>query len=570
MQAVFLGLSRLENSNSFGSGSLGMGFYVSVAAYAVSLAASTAVLIRMLTLINRASHSLAAAAAGTEIAMESFRHFQTWGAFKHGDVGCLTHIAARKGMTHVLQYLARNGANPSAMDSTGKTPLDIARGADMDSARDFLETLVAGENVLMPCSSPTGGGGDGKDERSRSPSQSLQSSLFRYRGSGSREGSEGGTADGEEVVRRWHHARTFVETVVRWVVSGERTSGKGLGKVAAEPLGAAARPPSTDEPQRSTSSPQPDLPQSSFSGGSPNEGTISPRISMSRAMISPRDLEDPDTGDVAMVNDPSQTRATSKRGDSGSCGENIDAEAAVPASDRKASATGTRGGNKLTGDDEERDAEAGAGSADSFGASSGDTTLAVQEALENTFALKETTRDASLSTVRSHQLLPDPGGAAVIETRPPTVASAVIPGPATVPAIKPTSTETDNSAVSSPGTVKTVAPTNQLVRRMSINLLRRLNSTSSASSFSGQGRRGSCISSTAAIFSPTQSVLNITWGLRRLRSFGTPRALRAGFVALRKTSPFHIPDIYLLAFTDMVCLKEIPCRKGNRWVVVRW
>lgn len=533
MQAVFLGLSQLENSNSFGSGTLDMSFYVSVAVYAVSLAASTVVLIRMLSLINKASHGLAAAAANAEVAMESFRHFRSWGVFKHGDVGCLTHIAARKGMKCVLEHLVHKGANPCAVDSTGQTPLDVARRAGMTSTQDFLETL-AEESARDAC---RGGGDIGKIKGSQSLSRSRRPSLFGYRGS-IEESSERGTNDGIDAARHWHHVRNFTETILRWILSGERTSRKGLGKVAAEPFDAAAKPLSLDEPQRLTGSPLPDLPISSSSSGSPHEGNSAPRISICRFLISPPVAEDLDKGDVTATNDPSQIWPIAKREDSGSCGEII----------------GTEGGIVVAGEDGECPAEANARSAGSLGTGNGDTNLATEK----------TTRATSIITVRSHQVLNSPRRDMMMETRPPTIASPANLGPVIAPTIMPTSTKTTNRMVFPLDGIKSVASKAHTVRRASVNLLSGLNSTSSSSSLPRRGQGGSCISSTATRFSPTQSVLNITWALRRLRSFGTPRDLRAGFVALRKTSPFRIPDIYLLAFTDMASLEEIPCRTGDR------
>lgn len=130
----------------------------------------------MLAIINKASRGLANAMAKTETAMESFEHFRSWGVLKHGEIGCLTHIAARKGMARVLRYLVRNGANPNALDSTGKTPLAVAKVAGMDKARDYLEKFEGATrlNASQLASSDGGGvsragGGGGKNEQTRSP-----------------------------------------------------------------------------------------------------------------------------------------------------------------------------------------------------------------------------------------------------------------------------------------------------------------------------------------------------------------------------------------------------------------
>lgn len=68
------------------------------------------------------------------------------------------------------------------------------------------------------------------------------------------------------------------------------------------------------------------------------------------------------------------------------------------------------------------------------------------------------------------------------------------------------------------------------------------------------------------VYSPTQAVLNITWALRRLRPFGTPRERRAAFKDLRESSPVYIPQMYLLAFVDMAELGEIPRRTGDEFL----
>lgn len=70
----------------------------------------------------------------------------------------------------------------------------------------------------------------------------------------------------------------------------------------------------------------------------------------------------------------------------------------------------------------------------------------------------------------------------------------------------------------------------------------------------------------SVVYSPTQAVLNITWALRRLRPLGTPRERRVAFRDLRESSPFHIPQMYLLAFVDLATLGEIPRRTGDHFL----
>lgn len=536
-------LSRLENVDSFGSGSPGGGFYASVIAYAVSLAASTGVLIRMLALINRASHGLAAASDNTENAMEAFMHFRSWCGLKHGDIGCLTHLATGKGMSRVLECLVRGGANPFAMDSTGKTPLDIAKEAGMESAREYLEQIAETHrrSVSSPGSagslSPTHGGGS-KHEQSRSPRRALQLSRRSNSDVGSEKSDGSGTPnrEGRHAVTNWHLTRAFAETAARWIMFGKRSSGRSLGKVAAEPLGMAVRPFSA-ETETEEHSPlgkrQSRISLRLWPSRDRSRDETGSNGLISREIVSSRDSEDGDDGDVTAepANYPPQTRGTRTRGEPRPREERVpDVEAATSGSDVPAPATGSHTGDEVL---VPRDGRQHA--TDTVADRSGANVSKTEEIIEN--------RNSLMS---------------------PVIGPAVSPEPAAVPVIvRPISVNTANTLTMSPTVdLATTFSTAQVATQVSTNLRWRRISSSSPG---GAARRGSCISSSSTSnFSLTQSVLNIAWALRRLGSLGTPRDVRAGFAALRKNSPFYIPDIYLLAFADLVRLEEIPRRTGNR------
>lgn len=187
-------------------------------------------------------------------------------------------------------------------------------------------------------------------------------------------------------------------------------------------------------------------------------------------------------------------------------------------------------------------------------------------------------QDARLSIVPSQVSLEQPTNSAGTQPKWTTTVSA--PPPLIVPTIRPVRSETVNHRHTGDGddgdddengsafsehraSVDEPSPKRSM-RRLSSSLLRHPNSFSGSPPSSPGGRRGSCISSATTSFSPTQSALNITWALRRLRSLGTTSERRASFADLRKSSLFRVPDIYLLAFSDLVSLGEIPCRTGDR------
>lgn len=194
-------------------------------AFAASVAASTLLLVRMLSLINRASDGLSTAARKTEAAMETFAEMRSWGILRHGDIGCFTHIAARRGMVRALEFLVSHGANPLAVDSTGQTPLDIARGATTHGACEFLEMLAPVRGSGGGLASPPFIAREAAGEKSP-----RGAGIFSKSDSG--EQADGGS---QNTTRRWGRARNVANSAMRWVSRAERAAQKGTAKVGVEP-----------------------------------------------------------------------------------------------------------------------------------------------------------------------------------------------------------------------------------------------------------------------------------------------------------------------------------------------
>lgn len=138
-----------------------MTFYGSVVAYVISLVASIFLLFRVIGLIDCALYGLNAATSETEAVMEASVDTRSWRVLGGGgDIGCLSHIAARRGMVRALGILVEHGADPRVVDSTGKTPLGIVREVGMSEASAYLESVVPiRENVGGSTMSPRRGPG---------------------------------------------------------------------------------------------------------------------------------------------------------------------------------------------------------------------------------------------------------------------------------------------------------------------------------------------------------------------------------------------------------------------------
>ncbi|CAM9778093.1 unnamed protein product, partial [Choristocarpus tenellus] len=134
VQGVFIGTAQLEHSVVFGGQQYdGPLFWVSLGMFGLTAMAVTVQMLRMHAIIGGAKRNLQEAIARTEIAMESFKeHHDIMGELSHREVGCLSHIAARKGMWRTLQCLLQYGASPNTVNSLGQTPIDVAVEAGMD------------------------------------------------------------------------------------------------------------------------------------------------------------------------------------------------------------------------------------------------------------------------------------------------------------------------------------------------------------------------------------------------------------------------------------------------------
>ncbi|CAM9239840.1 unnamed protein product, partial [Hapterophycus canaliculatus] len=241
IQVILLATSQLENSHAYGSDPDWTTFYCSLVPFAASIVVSAVLLARMLALIHRAAHGLAAAAKKTDTAMETFVDLRSWGILRHGEVGCLTHIAASRGMVRALDFLVRNGANPSAVDSTGQTPLQIAEQSGMEEARDYLEMRINSDSRRQ-------GGDDGSGGLISSPladrlrkkvsvARSPRSSEERKASANETADGGGGSDPGSPVpVYGWRHVQKVARAAVRWVSKSERVlARRRRARVSAEP-----------------------------------------------------------------------------------------------------------------------------------------------------------------------------------------------------------------------------------------------------------------------------------------------------------------------------------------------
>lgn len=240
-KVILLATSQLEDSDAFGSDPDGTTFYCSLVPFAASIVVSVVLLARMFTLIHRAAHGLAAAAKKTDTAMETFVDLRRWGILKHGEVGCLTHIAASRGMVRALDLLVRNGANPLSVDSTGQTPLQIAEQSGMMEARDYLEARISHESDA--------GGSEGlilspladrlrkKVSLARSPRSPAEREASRDDGAG----HGGGDAPGPPLpAYGWRHVQKVARAAVRWVSKSERVlARRRRARVSVEPQAAS-------------------------------------------------------------------------------------------------------------------------------------------------------------------------------------------------------------------------------------------------------------------------------------------------------------------------------------------
>lgn len=580
-------------------------------AFGASIVVSTVLLVRMLTLINRAAHGLADAAKRTDTAMEAFVGLRSWGILRHGEVGCLTHAAAGRGMVRALDFLVQNGANPSAMDSTGKTPLEIAQEAGMTEACDYLEALTGGrqQRPSIPLIAPP-------------IAQKLTTKASRPRSARTLAEVAGGELAGEEVEGRsltsgWKKLRKVVGTVVRWVGKSEKGLARGArGRVGVEPrdpcapLAAAApttavalsgRSPSQSvlegvdallvlPPALRISCPKHD--GGMLASGIPSASSFRP--------LSPESFVGSSEHGRSELNAkggsrPSSAtpRATACRGERGAMatagGEaasdhseltRVDGEIAgsrrspTAGPGQETSSCDARRGWRAGGADivkgEERVRE-GAGKGEE---KSGTGTSARED------GNREQVGDGGSASKKGRARVDKAEGIAEIAISPSRSRRSSLTRRLSVKLPQPIRrflSDDDGTAGTGGGgggaTGKLgrseellAAKATEAFSRSSSPNSRLVSATLRRSLSSVRAMSPPKAAGTTTTYSPTQAVLNIAWALRRLRPLGTPRERRVAFKNLRESSPVDIPQMFLLAFVDLAALGEIPRRTGDRFL----
>lgn len=614
IQGILLATSQLEESDAYGSGPIGATFVVSLVAFVASIAVSTVLLIRMLTLIRRASHGLDDAVKKTDRAMETFMDLKSWGSLRHGEVGCLTHVAAGRGMVRVLEFLMLNGANPAAVDSNGKTPPQVAREAGMQEAHAYLEALISGgqQGDIRWASSPLLDKARQKMSRARRPRP-----LGQHAGDGPGAEDEGGSRETAST-QRWRGVGKVARMAARWGGKSDNAfARRKRGRVGVEPRvaaivfdgeppgqaaaelaaalsisrhhhkadgGGALTPGSSSSPTNGENEgqtqnlaaaesqpPTAKPPAIGYEGGGTGGATSSRLKTEQRGTIQRRPPDPlPCGGEDEGVVSPD---GRGMPGVSGCDGVSGGHPAAGPVG-RRASSDSRQNGREGRRGVWREEANTGAGGdigdtetsfRDEGGcertgeggiASSSGRPHDVMRGAESASSPTTTTRSRRSSGSRRLSVtLPrllrrrpfsdgegEAGGADESGTSPPRrslvqMASSVSPEACSR---SPTTFQRPLSAVRAISTLRSAAAAAALARTAD--------------------------SGANIVYSPMQAVLNITWALRRLRPFGTPRERRAAFKDLRESSPFHIPQMYLLAFVDLATLGEIPRRTGDHFL----
>lgn len=615
-QAILLAASRLEHSTAFGSGPVGFTFYGSLAAFAVSLIASTTLLIRMLALINRAVDGLAEAARKTETAMEAFTEIRSSGMLRHGDIGCLTHVAAKRGMVRALSFLVRHGASPLSLDSVGQTPLDVARTENMEEACKYLETITS-EMDRKADDTPLA-------RDSVRPTRVTSPRTPRRSGGGERGAREGRGRDAS--AKRWGRLWRVAETAARWVSMGDRRVGRG--KVGVEPSSSSTGLDEACPPELASTalltplvvrcpSPcrdKPTPPTDDLALASTPGPTFFPRID---SMLDPEDggiaaTVASDGGPTAELPLSQESRRPGGEGGVTTPGRGhslrwvepgvAPGEAVIVAHGGDGTPGGVDGAREKLGGIVNVPPEApdnsltlsqrfpgrtveGDGERQGGGDRGGEGVIGVAgEGIGRTNGRGNT---ATSDTV-------DDPCAAVQEIRAATTAAATVTTAAASPALSAESSSARDSSSSagelekafrssagkrsrkhssegggdgrSSATSRDGKPSARRSRQLSAAFLRQRSSEDAPASSGGRRQTSATGLGATVTYSPTQSVLNITWALRRMRELDTPRERRAAFGVLQESSPFFIPDMYLLAFADMAALGEIPRRTADRFL----
>ncbi|CAM9233433.1 unnamed protein product, partial [Scytosiphon promiscuus] len=606
IQVILLATSQLEDSDAFGSDPDGTTFYCSLVPFAASIVVSAVLLARMLALIHRAAQGLAAAAKKTDTAMETFVDLRSWGILRHGEVGCLTHIAASRGMVRALDFLVRNGANLSSVDSTGQTPLQIAEQFDMAEARDYLEarmnsggsrqTGADGSGGLIP--SPLADRLRKKVSLARSP---RSPEGRKVSGDGATE-DEGGNGSGSPVpVYGWRQVQKVARAAVRWVSKSEqvlarRRRARGphprrrscyccrplfqsraalvmatTGRVAYSKDGrnlcgkrggiSGEVDLSPSARMRGVCSPPADKDVNREKKAGVCSGEEAALPTQGRVRRRPSGMPPDDNADVKWGSEAiTSGLLSSAESDSGRRASWKKAEGNK--SEKGSGGVEERGkavaGREAVRKDEttDRKDDAGVSGQDDQARDRSENGSNVSEIGKNTWKSGASANRKPSSMGCHTSRLPGSLSATRPEDVPPQFSNG---GPS----------EGKNGAVDAPprSDAQLAATVMEALSRPSptrapASFRRRRESTRSTST-----PKTSPVDTGANItYSPTQAVLNITWALRRLRPLGTPQERRAAFEGLRDSSPVHIPQMYLLAFLDLAVLGEIPRRTGDRFL----
>ncbi|CAM9785465.1 unnamed protein product, partial [Discosporangium mesarthrocarpum] len=470
VQGVFLATARLEHSQGFGSRetSQGLMFWTSVGVLSMVLVAAVAQLLWMQVLIRGAARSLTEATQHREMTMEKFTNYRAWGVLGREEIGCLSHIAARKGMVRSLQRLLHGGANPWMMNTRGEIPLDVTRAAGMDETRRILERH--GEDLEVDADDSGGG-------------QSTQKGLLARGLLRLRQPSVVGSPEGGTHQWPWANAVSIVQAKARWPSrrqqpfpnnsrsgrSGELWDSKSRGRGGGRSL---------DHPEFSSS-----IKRAEETGGS---------------------------GEVV-----EQVVHFGRRSDSGQTvlGEK----------------TGLRRGWDIM---------------QTFGRCCKAASKATGEATSKV----EDRPNTGTSTGMTSSMVTAMGGTANDhkgeQGSPPTVMTSNF-----------TSPPLQNNKARG-------CSTSSLLGEGSDMSFRRRQRTSTGQMLGNQATG----QNPQNPFSPAQTVLNISWALGWMKLQGTPSDRRRGYQDFRAECPFHVPPMYLLGFTDMVEMGEIPRRSGDRFL----
>lgn len=584
-----------------------MTFYGSLVAYGISLVASMFLLFRVIGLIDCALYGHNTATKETEAVMEASVDARSWRVLGGGgDIGCLSHIAARRGMVRALEILVEHGADPRAVDSTGKTPLEIVRQAGMSEASAYLETAVLKrETVCGLTVSPRRGASSvgriwrkWRGGRRVSPLlEEKRSDIFpgvvgdaiEYSIAGRRsvahfsESSGGGNGNNLDV-----RTRGILKSVLGQLVPlGRKRNSEGASRewgTGAAP-GRAAR-----DGNGGFTVEDPDIKTPSMDVNTPvHRSSKKEKNSLSRQAVGVDE-----TRDKARTA-PGQSDAVV----GGTNGSNCLTHEVI----RKGDVTRRHeeGVESLTTHDIDNEVVLGKGKPmgwrrckESCNGKAGSGVLseigqavhweAQWVSVQNLSCWKrgraekidvEPTSSAITSVVDESPIMGATRAAATCTTRDKSRRS--VTGPETLRVdgsiVSPTEAESqswmENKANEYPEKRENTCLFARVIsRRRQRSTIRKISGTWSKRQSSDSGNPAGGFPgafAAAAACSPTQSVLNISWGLRRLRPLSTPRERRAAWKTLRETSPFHIPPMYLLPFVDLVALGEIPKRTGDRF-----